>query len=210
MTSITIHNPHPDSLAPLLLQYPGQWAVQPAYVELDGTGDLSAWKNSEIGNAIPMSVVHGLALRWDVNPFISGEGLTRLLAEIAPLAERVMIGWTKGWDGRNVIGRLNGDAQAASDEIGRLCVVNEDDLADVWDTDEWLWTDLDRDDVSLDLGTAGILLTAVSTDAQIALAADVLREIARSNRQVIEWDNVTLDDLLRDWRDDAAAQRAST
>ena len=80
----------------LYTRYPGQSAAQSCHVELDAErGTLSAASNPEIGNAVPMAVHHGRVLRWQIQP-LRADAANALLAEIAPLAERVVAGYEVG------------------------------------------------------------------------------------------------------------------
>ena len=124
----------------LHVRYPRQSDAQDCYVEIDtrGEGRLSASANGEIGNAIPFAVYHGLVLRFSI-PALRGEAANVLLAEIAPLAERVVAGASEEWDGSNHVGRLDADATEASEEIERLCEMagGENEEIVVWDASEY-------------------------------------------------------------------------
>lgn len=85
----------PDRDAPLYHRYPQQSQPQPAYVRLDlRDGSLDAWTTGEVGPpyAVPESHWHGDVLTWPVPSDISAAALRALLAEIAPLAARVLAG----------------------------------------------------------------------------------------------------------------------
>jgi len=111
-------------------QYDGQCQPQPCYIEIDLERDtIEASYNAEIGNAVPMEVWHGLRRRYEI-PCIFPATADELMAELLPLAERMAAGYECVWDGNNYIGELTDDAQAASDEIERICQeVEEEDCA---------------------------------------------------------------------------------
>lgn len=147
--------------APLYQKYPGQLAAQPAYVALVN-GELSAEASPEIGNAVPMNVHHGIALRWSVDNALTGDQVTALLAELEPLAKRVTAGLTVDWNGHNHVGTLDADAQAASDEIEKLCAFAEG-AAEIWQVADWLPNETVDDMVKLG-----------ATAAEIAAAYELL------------------------------------
>ena len=66
--------------APVYCKYRGQELPQPAYLQLDlrGEPELTAGYNPEIGNAVPMYVWEGKALRWPLSPYTSRESLESL------------------------------------------------------------------------------------------------------------------------------------
>ncbi len=126
-------------LAPLYVRYDRQTKAQPAHVELEQDGTLTADWSGEIGGT-PMDVYHRRRLWWDVDPHLTGQAVADLLAEIAPLAQRVLDGWTEDWDGNNNVGTLTEDAQQASDEIERLCIetATSDERVSVYQAREWI------------------------------------------------------------------------
>jgi hypothetical protein len=72
---------------------------------------------------------------------IRGKTLHRLLTGKLPgLLERVHAGHSVEWDGSNHVGRLDDDASAARDEIERILDgLDDDDRAQVWDADDWVF-----------------------------------------------------------------------
>ncbi|MER5618747.1 hypothetical protein [Streptomyces sp. NPDC002215] len=129
--------------AELYRHYDGQSAAQPVYIELDLRQELLlADYNSEIGNAVPFSVRHGLDRRYSI-PVVTADAANRVMREIAPLAARILADWEEVWDGRNMVARLGTDAIAAEDEIEVMLGIchpyespfGEGDLVGVWDID---------------------------------------------------------------------------
>lgn len=126
----------------LYVQYEHQTSNQPCYVELDCKhAALSADYNGEIGTAVPMSVWHGHTLRWSI-PALVARRANELLHEIAPLAQRVIDGYSSEWDGNNHVAHYTEDAEAAQSEIDALCEnlhVAEGDVVEAWDAEDWLY-----------------------------------------------------------------------
>lgn len=137
-----------DSIAPLHHRYPGQIEPQPAYVEIDEDGEVSADYSGEIGNAVPMHVWHGRTLRVSVPSMIRGNALADYLgdAETLDLLERIHAGHNVEWDGSNHVGALTDDARAALKALERdleQMQFDESSMASVWTADEWLWSNCD-------------------------------------------------------------------
>lgn len=115
MTSVTIHSV--TEWDALYCQYERQTEPQPCYIELDcQTGTLHASYNAEIGNAIPFSVYHGHDRRYGI-PCLTADAANELMEEILPLAQRVVDGYSRHWDGNNHVARMTDDADAAEQEI---------------------------------------------------------------------------------------------
>lgn len=125
--------------APLYCQYPGQHNLQPAYVEINEDGFVSADCSGEVGGGIPMHVWHNRTIRIPVPAEANGLELARVLREEAlPLLEAIHAGHSIEWDGNNHVGRLDDDARAAAEKL-------EEMLADVpvmtvWSASEWLFS----------------------------------------------------------------------
>ena len=102
-------------------QYDGQCQPQDCYIEIDlDNSKIEASYNGEIGNAVPMAVWHNRISRYEI-PCIFPATADELMKELLPLAERMEAGYESIWDGSNYVGSLTEDAQAASDEIERIC-----------------------------------------------------------------------------------------
>ncbi|MFI8191409.1 helix-turn-helix domain-containing protein [Streptomyces sp. NPDC085946] len=129
----------------LYRHYDGQYEPQGAYIELDTQNEtLLATYNSEIGNAIPFTVYHGLDRRYSI-PILTADAANRIMHEIAPLADRIIAGTEAVWDGNNTVAELTDDARAAEEEIEKLLgcgyysnqdpPFEDEDLVGVWDID---------------------------------------------------------------------------
>jgi hypothetical protein len=152
--------------ASLYHRYPRQTSPQDCYIELDcRTGALSADWDGEIGSAMPVDVWHGHRQRWGI-PALRPDAANALIAEIAPLAQRVCDGYEEHWDGSNHVARFDTDAQEAIDAIDTLCERAGEEPTEqvqVWDASDWLGGIGDRDAQRRSLG-----ITAATTDAQLA------------------------------------------
>ena len=115
----------PMSRAAYFHWYEGQCSPQGAYLELDPDDkSLIADWNGEIGNAIPFDVYHGRRMRYGFSPSTPLQEVRAFMEEIAPLAVRVIAGYSEDYDGNgNLVGRLNEDARDAEDEI--LDILNQ-------------------------------------------------------------------------------------
>ena len=126
----------------LYRRFPQQTKAQRCYVELDARdgGSLSAEYNPEIGNAVPFAVHYGNVLRFSI-PALRADAATCLLAEIAPLAERVVAGYSAqvDWNG-NPMGKFDTDAAEAISEIEDLCdrAGGEGEEIVIWDASCYL------------------------------------------------------------------------
>jgi len=121
----------------LLKVYPRQTSPQPAYIALDcQTGEMWADWNGEIGNAVPSDVWHGHTRRYGI-PVLRGATANALMSTIAPLAQRVLNGYERGWDGNNHRAYFTDDASLAEDEIAAIIAEYEPDLCWV-DATDWM------------------------------------------------------------------------
>ena len=134
----------------LYCHYRGQTQIQPCFIELDlEDGTLSADYDGEIGGAVPFSVWHRRAIRWGI-PLMTADAVNGLMETILPLAQRVFDGAEIEWDGSNLVGVYNDDADAAIEEIERICGAEEGDL-EVWEASEWLSAAEDELGVTADM-----------------------------------------------------------
>lgn len=172
MTTPTLHITKLTEPDELYRHYDGQHEPQPAVLVLDlADGELTCRYNPEIGNGVPESVWHHRTLWIDI-PRLTADAANALMAEVAPVAERVLAGATISWDGHNHVGRLTADAEAALEELTDRCRPDgfhwsSDDMVSVWDADDWFSAE-GREQACERLG-----LTAESTDADLdRMAAD--------------------------------------
>ena len=120
---------------PLFCQYPREYRPQPAHVEMDQHGEVSAGYNPDPSRYSTSSkVADGLSLRWSVEPCAKPGRLADLLREHAELFQRVHDGHEAG----NYSGRLSDEARAASDDLERMLRdfgADPDNLVAVWTAD---------------------------------------------------------------------------
>lgn len=164
----------------LHLQYRGQNGTQPAFVVLNcAAAELTAEACSIIGCGWPMDVHNGIVRRWRI-PALTETAANALLAEIAPLAERVVAGFERVWDGNDHVGEFDDDATAAIERIGSLCDRDwSDQTIEVWDAADWYGGVGGRDAQRSSLG-----ITAETTDEE--LAAIIEREERNAAPRIIE------------------------
>ena len=126
-----------EGVAPVYEKYDSEFQPQPAFIRMDEDGEIDAWVNGNI-NGTPMSVWHGRTLTWRVPSNVRGDALLAFVQEHHPLFERVYLGHEVDWDGNNHVGKLDEDAQAASEEIEKATEALHDESIDVCSMEEWM------------------------------------------------------------------------
>jgi len=135
--------------AELLCRYPRQSEPQPCYLSLDcETQRIWCTYDAEIGNAVPTHVWHRRTLRWSIPP-LTAEAANDLMERVRPLAAQIVAGYEAVWDGSNHVGRYTADAEAAIEQIERICdgPWDETDVIESWDTEDWLSGIGNREDI---------------------------------------------------------------
>lgn len=188
--------------AGLFRHYSQQSEPQGAYIELGlADGILLADWDSEIGNAVPFSVYHGIDRRYRI-PILTAEAANRTLREIAPLCKRILADSSIEWDGNNNVAVLGDDARAAEDEIEALLGCNSDpsnarqwddaDLVAIWDIDG-ATNGYEADEYDI---------TADTTDERLdEIEQEILADLAACNGSTVAVCH-GLDDYLRGLRDE--------
>lgn len=113
--------------APLHMQYDGQHQEQPAYIEMNEDGIVSADFSGFVGgNACTPEVFHNRTLQWEISPFSNGDDLVAFLQsdEAQELLSRVNAGHSVEWDGNNYVGVLDDDATEASEQFAEVAENN--------------------------------------------------------------------------------------
>lgn len=106
----------------LFHQYPSEMQPQPAYVWLDCKAEkLWAAYDPEIGNGHSSDVHYGHTQSWQIDPRWSDDTVNAILAEVAPLASRVIDGYSSRVKDGNVVAAFDEDAASALDEIAEIC-----------------------------------------------------------------------------------------
>ena len=110
----------PYAIGPMYIRY--QTHVQPCFVGLHCQQRVMyAQAHTEIGNAIPISVINGFEQRFSLPAPIKRQAAIRLLARLEPLAETVCSGFGINWDGDMVTARFSSTAQDALLEMAHMC-----------------------------------------------------------------------------------------
>jgi len=127
----------------LLLHYQGQTDRQPVILRYDPEENSALLTtNPEIGNAVPMSVWHGLVRSYCVPVVPTSSAAEQLVQDLLPLLARVRAGYSCRWDGSNHIGSLDDDATRAEEEIEASISAWTLDLSPAetvceWDAGDW-------------------------------------------------------------------------
>lgn len=127
-----------DGIAPVYEKYDREFQAQPAYIRMDEDGEIDAWVNGEIGNAVPASIWNGRTLTWRVPSDVRGDALLAFVKEHQGLFERVYLGHEVDFDGNNHVGKLDEDAQEASEEIEQAAESLCDETIGVCSMAEWM------------------------------------------------------------------------
>lgn len=160
----------------LYRRLPGQLHQQPCILELDcETGILTA-RYDECGpGSWTTATWLGWVLHWSI-PCLTATAASELLDKVRPLAERIVRGWSKEWDGSNRVGRLSADAQRASEHVDALIDTwdwTQEDKVQVWDAADWLWPN------GRDLAREELHITGATTDDELCeMVAQVEAEAA--------------------------------
>ena len=128
------------------VQQPAELGDQTTRMTLDvQTGDL--WCDTDWATgSTPADVIYGRHLRWEM-PALTADAANRLMAEVAPLAQRILDGTGTEWHpGLLRYVRIHTpDSVAAQEQIAALTDPDQDwpveDLVQVWDAADWLRTD---------------------------------------------------------------------
>lgn len=180
--TVTINKLDESEPHQLYHRYPGQTNPQGCYIGLD-TRDGSVWADwdGEIGNAVPMSVWHGLVRRWHIPPLLAAE-VNRLLDEIKPLLQRVIDGAEAEWDGNNIVGRYDDDAQDAAAEINQIIEARYQTVDDglLWEPQDWWWQD----------GMKAVCVDSTDEEIEAMVDADIAGTERESPTAVIDRDAV--------------------
>lgn len=164
-------------------KYPSEREPQPCHAWLDCRADtLSASYDAGIGTAVTQDVYYGHTQRWAI-PALRAGAANKLLEELAPLAERIVAGYSrKPRRNGDCEADFDDDADAAIQEAAELCTRCFDDDVNrivAWDAGEWYAALGDDDMQRRELG-----ITRETTDEE--LAAIVEREVAAADEQDVD------------------------
>lgn len=169
-------------------------------VRLDEDGhayvEAGSEHSSERGSTL-MSVWHGRDRQWERG---ASQGalvvadpvkIVDLIGRLVPYLIRVREGRKIEWDGSNMVGTYDEDAEDAAEEISRI--MDGDGWGVDWTSDEWsAW------DAGDWLTEPPEGLTADSTDEEVATSAEALEAEARADRVLISG---SMDRAVTYWRD---------
>lgn len=194
----------------LYCRYPGQTAPQGTYIYLDcRDGEFGVDYNPEVGNAIPFGVYHGHVQRIGID-ILTQDAIEALLIEIAPLAQRVVDGYSSVWDDNNYVARFAADALQALEEIQARCArpLDDDDILQVWVLGDWWGGSIEYRDQDNNQCHSGDVVrvivdnigevTGKTTDNEIGDLAKKMRTLSDSEDIHIDGDEV---DFLTELRD---------
>jgi hypothetical protein len=109
-----------DSLTgptPLYVQYDRQTQPQDAYVEIHADGTINYESNSEIGNAVPVSVWNRRIRRIKIPNHFTATGYQQLHDYLMADLEILINGMDEKWDGNNWVGTLSEEARETLDQL---------------------------------------------------------------------------------------------
>lgn len=113
---LTIVPPPKGLRHPLLFKRMTDFLPLPAFIELDLSDRVVRFTYFE-WNTEPAYVTLGHACWWRINAMTTRRAAIKLAKEFEPLFERLCDGYDVDWDGRNHVGVLDADAQAAEREV---------------------------------------------------------------------------------------------
>lgn len=120
-------------------RFPRESLAQRCHVTLDcRSGALTAEVDMEIGVGIPADVYREHIQRWTI-PALKATVANNLLAEIQPIAQRVVDGYSSKLDNGNYVARFTEDAGEAIGQIEQVCglVGGEGAELNVWGADDF-------------------------------------------------------------------------
>lgn len=186
--TLSVSDEQRAATAPLYVQYVGHCGPQRAYLEVDPvTGDCHYGTNYE-NTWMRARVMDRSIIEIAVPAMIRGDMLDALYARLRPEIESIVKVWT--------VGRRNIDAEMAVLTLDRTVMTLTSDAgwcARVVDTCEWL-------------GSEQRAWSRGRRDAEIELMAGELESLAHAQRIVLRFPAI---DVLREWRDAAAAEESA-
>ena len=129
-----------NSCRPLFKKYPRQNEPQPAHIEIDETGAISAdWRGgifvryliyprrSIQGDEVPGCVWHGRSVRLGISPHLTGSEIARLIDDIREDVVELFTVTEVVWNGSNHVRRARPDLRERFDAvIDRLTEICDD------------------------------------------------------------------------------------
>jgi hypothetical protein len=119
-------------IAPLYVQYDGQYNPQPSYFEIDPEDrSVQFGYNCEIGNAIPMNLWNNRLLWLDCDNRLPVDALEEFVNDDKNinLIQLIFEGYECVWDGRNHVGKYTNTAKQAENDL----LKNLEDLVEIYE-----------------------------------------------------------------------------
>lgn len=172
-------------MSEIFMQYPSQTEPQDMYISLDlEDGELTASYNGEIGNAVPSNVWHGHTRRYYFPGILSVESINSIMAELKPLAQKIIDGYESVYNGNNYVARLSPDAITAEEELENI-VSNTEGEYTVWSAGEWLCNsdlsltaDTDIDELAAQLKSDAESENVIFSDSVVDYLEDLKSDLA--------------------------------
>ncbi|AXG81163.1 hypothetical protein [Streptomyces paludis] len=149
----------------LCRRYEGRGETQTAYIELDlSEGTLLADYDSQIDGSAPSAVRTGFERRYRI-PVLTAVAVNRLLAKLAPLADRILADWEKSWNGETHVAVLGADAKSAEKGMDVVLEAGFDapDIVGEWDADD-VTNGSEADEYDIVAGTTDERLTEIAAE----------------------------------------------
>jgi len=141
ISSVDVNNQRGMDI-PLYVLHPGQIKPQPAFIQMDKYGNVSAQRFGGIGNTVPEAVFNGRTIRWDVSPAANGDSLADLTEslKVRCLFEMVHQGFEIYWNGNNYVGALDDEAREASEKLNDIFSAESGEytIMNVVSADDWV------------------------------------------------------------------------
>jgi len=115
---------YPKTENELYKKYPSQDRPQPCFVLIDCIDKtLSVRYDPEVGYAIPIMVWMGHIRRIDI-PVLTNDAAKYFLDKIAPIAAKIIDGYSSDWDGGNYVASYTDGANEAFAKLEEDCYNN--------------------------------------------------------------------------------------
>lgn len=162
----------------LFRHYDGQHQPQPCHLNIDlNDGEIFCDYDPNIGSGVSADIWHRRILAVDI-PCLTADAANKLMAEILPLAQRVLDGSSIDWNGNNHVGTLDADAGKAWMDIVEACEEDQFDSSDTigyWAVSDWF--------TGADETRAALNITANTIDEKLAELAAAEVELAKTETE---------------------------
>jgi hypothetical protein len=195
-----------DEIAPLYVQYNGQYDAQPAHFEINPEDNsVQFGYNSEIGNAIPMNLWNNRLLWLDCDNRLPVDALEEFVNddENINLIQLIFEGYECVYNGRNHVGQYTDTAKRAEDELLKNleCLIETygEQLQCKGDVDDYLTSRFCKNNIWYLYGqTDGWEIMENTSDEELSELAMEIEDCAKDEGILL---NDTIDQLI-EWRDE--------